>query len=73
MRNRCVVLMLVGLLLGLSVSSVLGQAILTPTPDMDGNIFYIIKDNDSCMSISLTMGIDIPTLRQLINLDEQCT
>ena len=73
MRKRYIILMLVGLLLGLSVSSVLGQAILTPTPDMDGNIFYIIKDNDSCMSISLTMGIDIPTLRQLNNLDEQCT
>lgn len=73
MRKRYIILMLVGLLLGLSVSSVLGQAILTPTPDIDGNIFYIIKDNDSCMSISLTMGIDIPTLRQLNNLDEQCT
>ena len=73
MRNRYVILMLVGLLLGLSVSSVFGQAILTPTPDVDGNIFYIIKDNDSCMSISLTMGIDLPTLRQLNNLDEQCT
>lgn len=73
MRNRYVILMLVGLLFGLSVSSVFGQAILTPTPDVDGNIFYIIKDNDSCMSISLTMGIDLPTLRQLNNLDEQCT
>ena len=54
-------------------SAVSGQAILTPTPDPDGNIFYIIKENDSCMSIALTMGIDLQTLRQLNNLDEQCT
>ena len=58
---------------GLIVCSVSGQAILTPTPDLDGNIYYIIKNNDSCMSISLTMGIDLQTLRQLNNLDEQCT
>lgn len=50
-----------------------GQAILTPTPDPDGNIFYIIRDNDSCLSISLTMGIDLQTLRELNNLDEQCS
>ncbi len=49
-----------------------GQAILTPTPDPDGNIIYIIRDNDSCLSISLTMGIDLQTLRELNGLDEQC-
>lgn len=65
--------LLSGLLLVMLSCAVSGQAILTPTPDPDGNIFYIIKSNDSCMSISLTMGIDLPTLRQLNNLDEECT
>ena len=60
------------LLLILSISAASGQAIMTPTPDNDGNIFYIIKENDSCLSISLTMGIDLQTLRSLNNLDEQC-
>ena len=67
------ILLLTVILSGLMVCSVSGQAILTPTPDADGNIYYIIKNNDSCMSISLTMGIDLQTLRQLNNLDEQCT
>ena len=57
----------------LIVCTVSGQAVQSPTPDLDGNIYYIIKSNDSCMSISLTMGIDLQTLRQLNNLDEDCT
>ena len=73
MKTKTVVLILTGLLLSALVSAVSGQAILTPTPDPDGNIYYIIKNNDSCMTISLTMGIDLQTLRQLNNLDEQCT
>ncbi len=72
MRNLWTVI-LVCLLSVLTAGAVSGQAILTPTPDPDGNIFYIIKNNDSCMSISLTMGIDLQTLRQLNNLDEECT
>ena len=67
-------ILLLSLLLSVMLcGAVSGQAILTPTPDPDGNIFYIIKANDSCMSISLTMGIDLQTLRQLNNLDEECT
>lgn len=73
MKKTMLLMMFAGILSALLACSVSGQAILTPTPDPDGNIFYIIKDNDSCMSISLTMGIDLPTLRQLNNLDEQCT
>ena len=57
----------------LVVCTVSGQAVQSPTPDLDGNIYYIIKSNDSCMSISLTMGIDLQTLRQLNNLDEECS
>ena len=68
-----VMVLLAGILAVMFAHSVSGQAILTPTPDIDGNIFYIIKSNDSCMSISLTMGIDLITLRELNNLDEQCT
>ena len=68
-----VMVLLAGILAVMFAHSVSGQAILTPTPDVDGNIFYIIKSNDSCMSISLTMGIDLMTLRELNNLDEQCT
>ena len=60
------------LFLAMAAGTVTGQAILTPTPDPDGNIFYIIRDNDSCLSISLTMGIDIQVLRELNGLDEQC-
>ena len=74
MNKKCLLIgLLTFLFLGMMACTVSGQAILTPTPDPDGNIFYIIKENDSCMSISLTMGIDLPTLRQLNNLDEQCT
>lgn len=73
MKKKTVVLILTGLLLSVLAGAVSGQAILTPTPDPDGNIFYIIKENDSCMTISLTMGIDLQTLRQLNNLDEQCS
>lgn len=73
MKNIAMILMLACLFLSALAFPAFGQAILTPTPDPDGNIFYIIKDNDSCMTISLTMGIDLQTLRQLNNLDEQCT
>ncbi len=72
MRNIWILLAAV-LMPVLTVCAVSGQAIQSPTPDLDGNIFYIIKSNDSCMSISLTMGIDLETLRQLNNLDEECT
>ena len=76
MRKKSKTIMMVllaGILAVMFAHSVSGQAILTPTPDVDGNIFYIIKSHDSCMSISLTMGIDLITLRELNNLDEQCT
>lgn len=73
MTKKMLILLLAGIAAVIFAGSVSGQAILTPTPDTDGNIFYIIKDNDSCMSISLTMGIDLQTLRELNNLDEQCT
>lgn len=73
MKKHMMILVLTGLFLSALVCPGFGQAILTPTPDPEGNIYYIIKENDSCMTISLTMGIDLQTLRQLNNLDEQCS
>ena len=55
------------------VPSVHGQAIVSPTPDFDGNIYYMVQGNDTCLSISLKMGIEIETLRQLNDLDVDCS
>ena len=71
-KLKSMLLLLSGVLLCCVCGAVSAQAILTPTPDIDGNMFYIIKENDSCLSISLTMGIDMQTLRELNNLDEDC-
>ena len=50
-------------------SAPLPQAVIsTPTPGADGRIIYIIKENDTCVSIALTMGISEQTLRELNNL-----
>jgi len=40
----------------------------TPTPGEDGRIIYIVKENDTCTSISLLMGISEQELRELNNL-----
>lgn len=45
----------------------------TPTANAEGRILYVVKAGDTCLSVSLLTGIDINTLRQLNNLDEQCT
>jgi hypothetical protein len=42
--------------------------ILTPTPGPDGRIIYIVKTNDTLLSISLIMGIPVEKLRALNNL-----
>ena len=55
------------------VPSVHGQAIVSPTPDFDGNIYYMVQGNDTYLSISLKMGIEIETLRQLNDLDVDCS
>ena len=44
----------------------------TPTPNADGRILYIVQPGDSCLSISLLANIDINTIRQYNNLDEDC-
>lgn len=50
-----------------------GQMLTSPTPNLDGNILYTVTQNDTCLSISLRMGIDIETIRQMNNLDVNCT
>jgi len=48
-------------------------AIATPTPGEDGRITYIVKENDTCISIALTMGITENELRELNNLQgDEC-
>lgn len=49
------------------------QMLTSPTPNLDGNILYTVTQNDTCLSISLRMGIDIETIRQMNNLDVNCT
>ena len=50
------------------------QAVIsTPTPQADGRIIYIVKENDTCISIALLMGISEQELRELNNLEaEDC-
>ncbi len=46
-----------------------GQVMIyTPTPQPDGRIIYIVKENDTLLSISLLSGVDLDTLRGLNNL-----
>ncbi len=40
----------------------------TPTPRPDGRIIYIVKQNDTCISISLLNNISLDTLRNLNNI-----
>lgn len=44
----------------------------TPTPDAEGHIFYVVKEGESCISISLLTGVDLNTLRQQNSLNENC-
>ncbi len=49
------------------------QGLSSPTPDYDGRILYTVLDNDTCLSISLKMGVDMELIRSLNNLDENCS
>ncbi len=65
----CIALVSMLILLPATASSPLPQISLsTPTPGADGRIIYIVKENDTCTSISLLMGISEQDLRQLNNL-----
>jgi LysM repeat protein len=45
------------------------EAIYTATPESNGNIYYIVKANDTCESIALLNGITIDQLRTLNQLN----
>ncbi|MCE1252052.1 MAG: LysM peptidoglycan-binding domain-containing protein [Anaerolineae bacterium] len=45
----------------------------TPTPNADGRVIYVVQQNDTCISIYLKTGADINEIRQLNNLDENCS
>lgn len=65
----CVALISMAVLLPITASAPLPQINLsTPTPGVDGRIIYIVKENDTCTSISLLMGISEQELRELNNL-----
>ena len=65
----CIALASMLILLPATAASPLPQINLsTPTPGADGRIIYIVKENDTCTSISLLMGISEQDLRQLNNL-----
>jgi LysM repeat protein len=65
----CVALISMAVFLPVTASAPLPQINLsTPTPGADGRIVYIVKENDTCTSISLLMGITEQDLRELNNL-----
>ena len=65
----CVALISIAVLLPATAASPLPQINLsTPTPGEDGRILYVVKENDTCTSISLLMGITEQELRELNNL-----
>lgn len=78
------VLILIGLVIGLSVLSQLtlrasaspagqGPAFPSPTPQADGRIIYIVKEGDTCQRIELIYGVSEAYLRSTNNLDENCS
>jgi hypothetical protein len=45
----------------------------TPTAEANGNIYYTVRENETCESISYLTGVNIDTIRTLNNLDlDQC-
>jgi LysM repeat protein len=44
----------------------------TPTPDADGRIQYVVKEGDTCISVSLLNYVDLDQLRLLNNLNTDC-
>lgn len=45
----------------------------SPTPGPDGRIIYIVKQGDTCESISLMFGVTLDYLRGTNNLDANCS
>ncbi len=61
-------LILVSGVLTASASPRVQAVYFTPTPRPDGRIIYIVKQNDTCISISLLNNIPLDTLRNLNNI-----
>lgn len=61
-------LVLVSSVLTVSASPQSQAVYYTPTPRPDGRIIYIVKQNDTCISISLLNNIPLDTLRNLNNI-----
>ena len=71
--SRCLISIV--LFIQTTAAAPLPQAVITtPTPQADGRILYVIKkENDTCISIALLMGISEQELRELNNLEaEDC-
>ncbi len=68
------IFLLIVVMIPTTASAPLPQAVIsTPTPQADGRIVYIVKENDTCISIALLMGISEQELRELNNLGaEDC-
>jgi hypothetical protein len=45
----------------------------TPTADVDGRIMYIVKEGETCLSISLLTKVELNTIQALNNLDANCS
>lgn len=65
-----IALMFLVLLAPSAARTIQAQAVIsTPTPGADGRILYVVKENDTCISIALTMGITEQQLRENNNLE----
>jgi hypothetical protein len=45
----------------------------TPTPDASGRIMYIVKEGETCLSISLLTKVPLGEIQALNNLDANCS
>jgi hypothetical protein len=45
----------------------------TPTPDTDGRIMYVVKEGETCLSISLLNKVSLNDIQALNNLDANCS
>ena len=45
----------------------------TPTAQPDGRVVYVVQESDSCLRIELLTKVTVEQIRQLNNLDANCT
>jgi LysM repeat protein len=62
--------LITGLSIPVSAAPDLQSPIFTPTPGPDGRIIYIVKANDTLLSISLISGIPVEQLRTMNHLTD---